>query len=243
MGGDTFAVIPRTAEGKRGGVVLAQEGDNWIVTLTGNFGHQAPEDLEGYLRYAQSLPASFIYDLIREAEPIGEATVMRFPANVRNHYEELKDFPEGFLVFGDVICSFNPIYGQGMSAAALQASSLSIALAAGNENLARSFFAEASKVIDNPWNIAVGGDLKMPETVGPRGLGVRLINWYLGMLHKCAHHDAEAGIAFIRVAQLVDTPASLMRPDLAWRVLTGNLRNQGKRLWSGNTKNSALENV
>lgn len=225
LGGDSFAVIPPTPDGKRGGVALAQEHDRWTVTLFGHFGQQAPEGLDGFREYARSLPAPHVYNVVRDAEPIGDAVFMRFPASSRRRFEELDRFPDGYLVFGDAICSFNPIYGQGMSVAALQAAELGQALENGDKNLARRFFKQAAKVIDNPWNIAVGGDLKMPETPGPRALGVRLINWYIGKLHKCAHRDPAVAAAFIRVAQLIDTPSALMQPRMAWRVLTNTLRN------------------
>jgi 2-polyprenyl-6-methoxyphenol hydroxylase-like FAD-dependent oxidoreductase len=221
--GDKFTLVTPTAQGKRGGVILAQEGDKWIVTLFGHFGQAAPADLNGFIEFARSLAAPFIYDVVRDAEPIGEAVTFRFPASSRRRYENLARFPEGFLVFGDAICSFNPIYGQGMSVAALQAKALRQELKRGTRDLARRFFRKAAQVIDNPWNIAVGGDLKMPETTGRRGPGVRLMNWYLSLLHKCAHTDGEAAQAFIRVAQLIDGPSLLLRPRLVGRVFSNRV--------------------
>ena len=55
--GDTAVVIPPTPKGKRGGVMLAQEGDRWTVTLIGHFGNYAPEDLDGFIAFARTLPA------------------------------------------------------------------------------------------------------------------------------------------------------------------------------------------
>lgn len=226
LGGDKIVAIPPTPEGKRGGVMVAQGGDLWMVTLFGHFGNQAPEDLDGFVRYAKDLPASYIYDVIRNADPVGDASFIRFPASTRRRYEKLRHFPESYLVFGDAICSFNPIYGQGMSVAALQAIELRGQLANDDTNLAMRFFKKAAKVIDYPWNIAVGSDLRMPEATGPRGLGVNLINWYMAKLHRCAHHDAQAALAFIRVAQLLAAPDSLMRPAMLWRVFSADIRNR-----------------
>ncbi len=217
-------IVPPTPEGKRGGVMAAQEGGLWIATLFGHFGQLAPADLEGFIEYAKSLEAPYIYDLLRDAEPVGEAAFTRFPASARRRYENLKRFPEGLLVFGDAICSFNPVYGQGMSVAALQAMELREVLAGGSANLARRFFKKAAKLIDVPWNIAAGGDLRMPETTGPRTIFVRLINWYMSKLHKAAHHDSELSVAFIRVAQLLAKPESLLRPRMLWRVLSSRLK-------------------
>ncbi|MGQ0542394.1 MAG: FAD-dependent oxidoreductase [Blastocatellia bacterium] len=212
-------VVPPTPEGKRGGVLLAQEDGAWIATLFGHFGQKAPGDLEGFVEYAKSLAAPNIYDFLQNAEPVGEAAFTRFPTSSRRRYENLKRFPDGLLVFGDAICSFNPAYGQGMSVAALQANALRDVLGRGGANLAGRFFRKAARVIDTPWNIAAGGDLRMPETVGPRTLSMRLINWYISKLRKAAHQDAELSVAFIRVAQLLARPDSLLRPALLLRVL------------------------
>lgn len=218
------ALIPPTPQGKRGGVMLAQEGDRWTVTLISHFGDAAPGDLPGFIEYAASLPAPYIHEVVRRAEPLTDAVSARFPASTRRRYEKLDRFPEGYLVFGDAISSFNPIYGQGMSVAALEAVELDAVLSQGQTNLARRFFAKAGKVVNMPWSIAVGNDLRMPETVGPRNAGVSFINWYMSKLHRAAHHDPAAALAFHTVANLLAPPPSVLRPRIATRVLWGNLR-------------------
>ena len=223
LAGDTAAIIPPTPDGKRGGVMLAQENDRWTVTLVGHFGQVAPPELDGFIEYAGTLPAPYIHEVIQAAEPLGDAFSSRFPASIRRRYEKLERFPEGYLVFGDAISSFNPIYGQGMSAAALEAVELAEALAGGSNGLAVRFFKRAAKVVDIPWAVAVGNDLRMKETIGPRNVGVNFINWYLSKLHKAARHDPVPALAFHRVGNLLAPPPSVMHPKIVWRVLIGNL--------------------
>jgi len=230
LNGDPVVVIPPTPQGKRGGVMLAQEGNRWTVTLIAYFGNYAPEDLSGFIAFASTLPAPYIHEVVSRNEPLGEAVSARFPASVRRRYELLQRFPEGYLVFGDAICSFNPIYGQGMSVAALQAVELENTLASGNGGLAlaKTFFRRAAKIVDIPWSIAVGNDLRIPETVGRRTAGVKFINWYISKLHKAAHTDPVAALAFHRVGNLLAAPPSIMHPRIAARVLLGSLRPERK---------------
>src|SRR5215472_5410532 len=224
LNGDTLVVIPPTPKGKRGGVMLAQEGDRWTVTLIAHFGNYAPVDLDGFIAFASTLPASYIHEVVSRNEPLGEAVSARFPASVWRRYELLQRFPAGYLVFGDAICSFNPIYGQGMSVAALEAMELESTLVSGAGSLAKTFFRRAAKVVEIPWSIAVGADLRIPETVGRRTAGVKLVNWYISKLHKAAHADPVAALAFHRVGNLLAPPPSIMHPRVAARVLWENLR-------------------
>ena len=228
LNGDSAAIIPSTPQGKRGGVMLAQEGDRWTVTLISYFGN-APEDLPGFIEFARTLPAPYIYDVVRRAEPLGEPANCRFPASVRHYYERLDRFAEGYLVLGDAISSFNPAYGQGMSVAALEAGELARVLAENPANLARRFFSRAGKIVDMPWSTAVGSDLRIPETIGPRTRQVKIINWYISKLHRAGHDDPVAALAFLRAANLVAPPPSVMHPRIAWRVLWGNLRKRERQ--------------
>ena len=224
LNGDIVAVIPPTPTGKRGGVIAAQEGDRWTVTLTSHFGHSAPMDPDGFREYARTLPSPDIYEVIRNAEPVDEPQTARFPASLRQRYERLDRFPVGYLVFGYAICNFNPIYGQGMSVAALQAIALRQSLQRhAPARLAKAFFSAAAKVVDIPWSIVVGNDLRMPEAVGQRTVGMRFANWYIAKLHKAAHRDAVLSLAFHRVANLLEPPPSLMHPRLVWRVAKASI--------------------
>jgi 2-polyprenyl-6-methoxyphenol hydroxylase-like FAD-dependent oxidoreductase len=226
LNGDVVVIIPPTPTGKRGGVMLAQEGDRWTVTLISHFCPAAPLDLPGFIEFTRTLPAPYIHEVVHESEPVGEAASARFPHSLRRRYERLGRFPAGYLVFGDAISSFNPIYGQGMSVAALEAMELDTVLASGAAPVAPAFFQRAARVIDIPWSIAVGNDLQMPETVGPRNLGVKFINWYLTKLQRAAHHDPALAVAFHRVGNLLAPPPSLMGPANVARVLWGNVRSR-----------------
>lgn len=223
LGGAKVVVIAASPEAKRGGVMLAQEGERWIVSIGGFVGDHLPTDDEGFLAYARSLPAPDIYEVIKGAEPLSDFIPFRYQASQRRHYEKFRRFPEGFLVFGDAICSFNPIYGQGMSVAALEALDLQRSLTEGLEGLAGRFFRRAAKTVDNPWQIVTGGDLRFPEVEGRRTSQMRFVNWYISRLHVAARRDPVVARAFRRVAGLLAPPPSLMRPGIALRVLRANL--------------------
>lgn len=150
------------------------EHRTWHVTLVGRFGQYPPTDEAGFLAFARSLHTPRLYSLIKDAERVADIVPYRFPSSLRRHYEQLTTFPEGFLVLGDAICSFNPVYGQGMSVAALQVRVLQQLLTArgaethGLEGLALAFFPKAAEVILTPWTLAIGQDLAYPQTTGER---------------------------------------------------------------------------
>ncbi len=98
--------------------------------------------------------------------------------------------------------------------------------AKGKDQLAKRFFARASKIIDDSWNTAVGSDLAYPEVEGQRTVMMRFLNWYIGKLQVAAHTDAQVFIAFLKVINMVAPAPTLMKPNIVWRVLKANL-------WSG----------
>jgi 2-polyprenyl-6-methoxyphenol hydroxylase-like FAD-dependent oxidoreductase len=199
--------------------VLAAEGNRWVITLGGALGDYPPADEMEWTRWAASLPVPVVHELVSTARPLTDIVTFRFPANQRRLYETMKRFPAGYLVVGDAVCSFNPIYGQGMSVAAMEAKALDTTLAEGRDHLADRFYAKARKIVDIPWTIATGEDLRCPQVEGTRPPGFHLINRYMERVHAAAGHDPIVCRKFFEVLNLLSPPTSLMAPAIAWRVL------------------------
>jgi 2-polyprenyl-6-methoxyphenol hydroxylase-like FAD-dependent oxidoreductase len=145
-----------------------------ILTLGGRFGDYPPTDDDGFLAFAKSLHTPKLYEIVKDAERVSEFTHHRFPSSLPRHYERLMDFPEGFVVLGDALASFNPVYAQGMSSAALQAEVLQFELkkrtkeATWLEGFAPAFFTRVAEVVSTPWMLAANSDFAYPQTRGER---------------------------------------------------------------------------
>ena len=220
--GASGAIIAgKVPEATRFVAIIGMENDRWMATLAGTVGDYPPTDFAGWMEYARSLPTSDVADMLAGREPIGEIVAYRYPANRRRHYERAERFPEGYLVIGDAVCSFNPVYGQGMSVAATEAKALDECLAAGDQDLAQRFFKRASKIADSPWTIATGEDLKYPQVEGKRPPGFKLVNRYMERAHAACAKDPVVLRRFFDVANLLAPPTSMMSPKVAWRVALG----------------------
>ena len=218
--GAKFVIVqPTPPHERRFGLMFPMEGERWMVTLGGWLGDHTPTNEQGFREFARSLPAPEIYDVIKDAEPLGEPVTHRFPANLRRRYERLTRAPEGYLVTGDALCSFNPIYGQGMTVSALDATTLDACLREGSDGLPGRFYRRVSKVIDTPWLLAAGADFAYSGVAGSKAPTTDLVNWYLGRVQRAATRDPQVCRALIGVTQLLAPPASLLHPKIVLRVL------------------------
>jgi 2-polyprenyl-6-methoxyphenol hydroxylase-like FAD-dependent oxidoreductase len=202
-------------------MALPIEGDRWLVLFGGLNGEAPPVDEPQRIAYARSLPSPVIADIIETSEPLGDVTTHRFPANQRRHIERLRRFPLGWIPLGDAVCSFDPIYGQGMTSAAMQAEALGACLdrtGGVNRRFARRYFKAAAKVVAVPWSIAVGGDFAYPDTTGKKPAGTDLLNRYMERINLAAQHDDLVALRFNEVAALVRRPESLLAPRFFLRV-------------------------
>ncbi|MEV0678639.1 FAD-dependent monooxygenase [Actinosynnema sp. NPDC050436] len=210
------------------GAFFGQIGrDVCILSLTGLLGDHPPTDPERFLDFTRSLPVPEIYRAVVDGQPLDDPVSFRFPASVRRRYERLRRFPDGLVPIGDAVCSFNPVYGQGMSVAALEAVALRDHLRAHDEVRTGALLSAIADVVDNPWEISAGGDLDFPGVEGRRTPKVRIGNAYLARVQYAATRDPEVTDAFMRVAGLVDPPTALMRPGMVLRVLRHGLRKPG----------------
>ncbi|MEV6829599.1 FAD-dependent oxidoreductase [Amycolatopsis sp. NPDC051102] len=213
------SIVPVASPAHPRGAFFGQLGGGvCVLSLTGILGDHPPTDPEGFLEFARTLPVPDVYDAVRDAPALEDPVSFRFPASVRRRYERLTRFPAGLLVLGDAFCSFNPVYGQGMTVAALEVLALRELLRSGDV-APLPFFAAISKVIDAPWDISVGGDLSYPGVEGPRPAKVKIANAYMARLQYAATKDPKVTEAFMRVAGLIDPPEALFKPGTVRRVL------------------------
>jgi 2-polyprenyl-6-methoxyphenol hydroxylase-like FAD-dependent oxidoreductase len=199
------------------GVLIAQEDGTHIVTLGGLL-DSAPARSD-YVAFAGRLPDPGIAEALVDAEPVTEFQPSHFPASRRRRYDKLRRLPAGLLALGDSIASFNPMYGQGMTVAALEAVALRDLLGRG-ELAAREFFARAHRIEDVAWKIATGGDLRFDAVQGRRTPDGRLMNRYLDRLCAAARTDPVLAGQFLRVAAFVARPETFFKPAIVWRVIT-----------------------
>lgn len=216
-------IYPAPPEQRRFGIIFPVEGGRWICSLGGYLGDHPPGDEAGFLEFARSLPVGDLYETIRGADPDGAIQRYRIPGSRRRHYERLRRRPERFIVLGDALCSFNPLYGQGMTVAALEAKALDACIreqrSGGLRGLSRRFQKRAAKVVDDPWTLAIGEDFQYPETKGRRPFGTSVVNAYVARIHRAVARDPEVLLAFYRVVHMLARPASLFRPSIVMRAL------------------------
>ncbi|WP_437734531.1 FAD-dependent oxidoreductase [Sorangium sp. So ce1335] len=222
---DLVIDMPSPPHRPRGGAAMRHEGGRWLVTLQGIAGARAPTGDAEFVAWARSLRLPEIHALLQDAEPLSPIHGFGRTANRRRHFEEMARFPEGLVVLGDAAAAFNPVYGQGMSVAALGAQELDACLRAragaqGLDGLSRCFQRRLARLTDMPWQFAVGEDFRWPETVGRRpGATQRLARAYSDQVIRLVEGDAEAGRTLMRVLHFLDPPAALFRPALAGRVI------------------------
>ncbi|HEX8768610.1 MAG TPA: tryptophan 7-halogenase, partial [Jatrophihabitans sp.] len=224
--GSAVFSLPSPPAEKRAGLALPVEDDRWLISL-GGWHDDFPRDLPAYERHARELPHPGIARLLERCEPLTELSVVHYPSSRRRYFEELSQLPGGYLALGDAICSFNPIYGQGMTCAALEAVELGRLLdgAAGpgssslGPELAARYYQQAATIVATPWQFATGGDFSYPETGGERPRGVRLKNAYAKRVQLASMVDPQVRRTFTSVQHLITDPAELLKPAMVARVL------------------------
>jgi 2-polyprenyl-6-methoxyphenol hydroxylase-like FAD-dependent oxidoreductase len=219
LGGDWGTIQAPTPDLPRGGALSRLEDGRWLLTLIGLQGDSPPTDPQGFAEFAGSLRYPEIHDAIRGAAPLERPAAYRFPMNVRRRYERLTRLPAGFVVMGDGLCSFNPIYGQGMTVAALQALALRAHLQRFPVPRPRRLFRQLARVVDAPWEIAIGNDLAFPGAQGPRSRKLQVLGAYMTRLQAAAARNPDVARAFVRASNMIDAPEALMHPAVLLRVL------------------------
>lgn len=215
-------------ERKRGGILFTVEGNRWLVTLIGGGRDYPPSDESKFLEFARSLPVPTIYDAIRSAEPLSPIKTHRATENRLRRFERGGSLPDNFIALGDAVCAFNPVYGQGMTIAALGALTLEETLSGfqrlradvGFKGFSAKFQRRLAKVTKAPWMMATGEDFRYREVEG--GSSNRMTTFmhkYMDQVVQLATCNTVVRGVLLRAFSMLVPPAALFHPAILFRVL------------------------
>jgi 2-polyprenyl-6-methoxyphenol hydroxylase-like FAD-dependent oxidoreductase len=208
-------------EGTRAAALLPMEGDRWLVTLGGGDRDYPPTDEAGWLDFAASLPTPLIWEAVREAEPLTPIRSSRSTANRLRHFERLPRRPERFVALGDAVCAFNPVYGQGMTTAALGALTLNRCLARlPLDGLAGPFQRRLAKTNAEPWMLATSEDYRFAHVEGPPPTRqVRLMQRYVDRVLAASTSDPKVRLVQLETFNMLRSANALFTPPVMVRTL------------------------
>jgi 2-polyprenyl-6-methoxyphenol hydroxylase-like FAD-dependent oxidoreductase len=204
----------------RGGLMLPIEGVRWLVSLGGGDKDYPPTDEAGFLEFTRSLRSSLLYDAIKHAKPLSPIYSYRATENRRRHYEKLHRMPEGLIVTGDAACAFNPVYGQGMTTAAIAAETLDQCLKKGLSGLGKRFQTQLAQVNAGPWTLATSEDYRYRGTEGKSpDQKTQLMHWYMDRVMLLSTKSVEVRSQLLQVMHMLKTPTVLFHPKIVALVL------------------------
>ncbi|MFJ6214228.1 FAD-dependent oxidoreductase [Streptomyces sp. NPDC092296] len=206
----------------RFGIALRVQQDRWIVALGGMRGEEPPTDPAEFVDFAAGLRSPRLHEVLTTAVPDSPLHGFRPGASRRRHFHRLRDRPAGFLVVGDAGCTFNPVYGQGMTVAARGALALRrvLALRGPSAALGTGIQRAVAREADVAWSMGESEDLRFPATDGRRRSPLlRLQHGYLDRVLRAATADRATADAFIDVLSLCAPPTRLFTPPVLRAVL------------------------
>lgn len=214
-------------ERKRGGILFAVEGNRWLVTLIGGGRDYPPKDEVGFLDFARSLVVPVIYDAIKNATPLSEIKTHRGTENRLRHFDAVARQPLNFVALGDAVCAFNPVYGQGMTVAAMGAMTLDSCLRKWNskdQQFARRFQRRLAKVVSAPWMLATSEDYRYRETEGGSASRVtRFMHRYMDQVLKVSTFDPVVRHVLLKAFGMLVPPSALFQPKVSLRLIQETL--------------------
>lgn len=209
--------IQATQQHYRGGVLMAIEAQQWMVVLAGGGKDYPPTDEAAFLEFARSLPEQALYEAIKNARPLSPIYGYRRTENRRRHFEAMSLQPEGFAVLGDAICTLNPLYGQGMTLAVLEALMLDrcLSVSKSEKGFARSLQRKLARLIDFPWKLATAADGRHAHMNVTKGWSQHYTEHLMALLP----HDPVVLRTFLEVIHMLKSPIALLHPLIVAKVM------------------------
>ena len=113
--------LGKPPEEGRGAFIFPIENGRWLVSLGRCPSGEMPSGIESFVAFTETFRTPSIWEALRSAKPVTDVARYGLPASVRRHFHKLERWPRGLVPIADSICRFNPLFGQGMSVAAMEA--------------------------------------------------------------------------------------------------------------------------
>jgi flavin-dependent dehydrogenase len=170
------------------------------------------------------LPEPHIYDFIQKATPISELKIYKISSQSRKRRNIIGKLPSRFVMIGDSYCRFDPLYGQGMTVAAMEAELLGRELGrlkSGEtmDTVVTSYWDKLPKLTDDPWDMALVEAYRHPEIVGARPNGIGLKKWFTKKVYKASAHESSVYLRLAQVMNLTHSANAFFQPSMLWKLL------------------------
>ncbi|MDQ1005675.1 2-polyprenyl-6-methoxyphenol hydroxylase-like FAD-dependent oxidoreductase [Streptomyces sp. V4I23] len=209
-------------EVRRGCYVTRIEENRLIVTLQGIGGDHPPNDEEGFSAFLKSL-RSPIADFIESMQAVSPIYRYAATANRRLDYHRISPWPSGLIVVGDSACTFNPVYAQGMTVAALEAQLLrdmidDCSTMRDLRGLPRRFQRRSARLTRWPWTMSTAGDWAWQQDRKPPPMAA-FAQWYMSRWLRLVAADPWMFKHFARALHMLSGPGALVHPRLVFGIV------------------------
>lgn len=208
-------VTPKPPETKSAAIFPIENGQ-WLVTVSGRERDTMPTNLEEFLEYTKQLSTPEVHEALQGAQAISELKSFRYKESRHFCYEETK-MPKNLVVLGDAYCSFNPIFGQGMTVCALEATALDKGLSKGDFD-SNEFYQSVSKIVSHAWDMITVEDMRHKFLHPKPPLSIRCKQWLSAKVYDKTSYDGELTRKFYEVIHFTRPASDLRKLSVLWKL-------------------------
>ncbi|MED2793389.1 NAD(P)/FAD-dependent oxidoreductase [Bacillus wiedmannii] len=213
---------PSFPDNPYGVLIQTIEDNRYFVTFSGYANEKAPQTDDEFYDFAENLSISNVTDFLNKAEAISNIKTYKIPYQVRRRFDLVNHLPEGLLVVGDAHCRFDPVFGQGVSVAAMEAHQLQLLLQRRqklDKTFTQRFYKNTANIIQTPWEMTTTEISRHPQLKRKLTIKQKFQLWYTKQIYQLSASDSDVYIRLVRVMNLIRSPFHLFHPRVLLAVL------------------------
>lgn len=213
---------PSFPDNPYGVLIQTIEDNRYFVTFSGYANEKAPQTDDDFYDFAENLSISNVTDFLNKAEGITDIKTYKIPYQVRRRFDLVNNVPEGLLVVGDAQCRFDPVFGQGVSVAAMEAHQLQLLLQDRKQldkTFTQQFYKKAANIIETPWDMTTTEISRHPQLKRELTTKQKFQLWYTKQIYRLSASNSDVYIRLVRVMNLIRSPFHLFHPKVLLSVL------------------------